>query len=153
MRRAPRPPDHRADREDFCRSTSAGASARRVSGNARPETEDRTGTASVRDRADDVQTRSGRPRPSELSVPEIRRDVRPLDGRELVSPARGQGCAEVNADRDDIAPGKLGVSEGAGSRNSRTGEPARLEHRRIPRCPQCDATNSERVLAVAPESR
>src|SRR5205823_4756276 len=117
------------------------------------ETEDRTGTASVRDRADDVQTRSGRPRPSELSVPEIRQDVRPLDGRELVSPARGQGCAEVNADRDDIAPGKLGEPKEPDRDTARTGEPARLERRRIPRCPQCDATNSERVLAATPESR
>ena len=29
----------------------------------------------------------------------------------------------------------------------------RAERRRIPPCPQCDATNAERVLAVAPESR
>jgi len=33
------------------------------------------------------------------------------------------------------------------------GREGRLERRRIPACPQCDATDAERVLAAAPQSR
>src|SRR5687768_17430877 len=154
MRRAPRPPEHRADREDIPRSTSAGASSRRVSGNAGHETADRTSTTSVRDRAADVQTGPRRARGGELSVPEIRRDVRPVNGGPLVSPTSGEGGAEIDAARENIAPRELGsLRREPDLVTSPESEPSRQERRRIPPCPQCDAADGERVLPVAPESR
>jgi hypothetical protein len=154
MCRIPRRPEKRVDREYTPRSTGAGAASRRVSGNARHETEDRTGTASVRDRADDVRTGPRRAREDELSVPEIRRDVRSVDGRQFASPRPGEGGGDVDTDRDDIAPREPGsMRREPDLVSSPTGEPGRLERRRIPPCPQCDATNAQRVLTVAPESR
>src|SRR4030095_3731271 len=106
MCRVPRRREQRVDHEYIHRSTGVGASSRRVSGNARPETEDRTGTASVWNLADDVQIDPRRAREDELSVPEIRRDVRSVDGRQLASAPPGEG-ADVDTDRDDIAPREL----------------------------------------------
>jgi hypothetical protein len=127
MCRVRRPPDQRVDREYIPRSTRVGAASRRVSGNARHETEDRTGTASVWNRADDVQTGPRRARENELSVSEIRRDVRSVDGRQFASPPPSAGGGDVDTNRDDITPRELGsYAEGAESRHlthRRTGSP------------------------------
>ena len=154
MRRILRPPEHRLDREYVPRSTGARPSSGRISGNARHETHDRTDTASVRDRTKDVQTGSGRAREGEFSVPKLRRDVRSVDGRQRVAPTAGESGAQAETVRDDVSPRQLGSMRREPNLDaSSTNEPRRAERRRIPPCPQCDATNAERVLAVAPESR
>src|SRR5688572_32696055 len=133
MYRVPRPRKQRVDREYISRSTGIGASSRRVPGNARPETEDRTGTASVWNRADDVQIGPRRAREDELSVPEIRRDVRSVDGRQFASLSPGEGLAGIDTDHDDSAPRELGSMRNERDLvTPRTGELGRLERRRIP---------------------
>ena len=154
MRRILRPREHRVDGEYVPRSTGARASSRRVSGNARPETHDRTSTASVRDRASDVQTRSGCAGEGKVSAPELRRDLRSVDGRQPIAPTAGESAAQVEAVRDDVAPRELGaVHKPRDLRTAATSEPHRKERRMIPPCPQCDAANAERVPPVARESR
>jgi len=61
----------------------------------------------VRDRADDVQTGVGCAREGELSVPEVRRDVRSVQGGQRVAPTAGEGGAELDAVRKEVATREL----------------------------------------------
>ena len=72
----------------------------------------------------------------------------------FASPALGEGGGDVDTDGDDIPTRELGSMRRKPELvTAPNGEPDRPERRRIPPCPQCDAANAERVLAVAPESR
>ena len=61
--------------------------------------------------------------------------------------------AEVDdGDRNDIARELGSMRKEPDLDTLHTGEPGRIERRRIPSCPQCDATNAERVEAAAPST-
>jgi hypothetical protein len=81
-------------------------------------------------------------------------DTRPVDGRQRVARTPAESGAEVDAVRDAAAPREPGsMRREPNLLTSSTHEPRRAERRRMPPCPQCDATDVERVPAVAPESR
>src|SRR5687767_5612804 len=103
------------------------------------------------------------PREGELSMPQVRRDLRSVDRRRLDSPTPpGEGGVEVQAACKDGAPRELdsvsqserqSVRRESDPVTSPTNEPRRAVRRKIPPCPQCDGADGERVLPVAPESR
>src|SRR6186997_431123 len=65
----------------------------------------------------------------------------------------GEGGGDVDTDRDDIPTRARAMRREPELVTAPNVEPDRPERRRIPPCPQCDAANTERVVAVAPESR